>query len=106
MVASQEGHIEVVKLLVEHGVNVNTPNSSGYTPVYVAAYNGHAEIVRTLASAGAHLDQVFVYLLLYLFIYFPYFLFYIIIYLFFIVFINLPPGDHERTAHAHICRCS
>ncbi|MEA4863461.1 MAG: ankyrin repeat domain-containing protein [Victivallaceae bacterium] len=47
--------IEVFKLLVEHGINLNAPNLSGQTPLYVAAAAGDSEMVRMLIDAGADL---------------------------------------------------
>lgn len=52
-VASQQGHIEVVKLLVKHNVDVNLCTPDGRSPLYVAAYRGHSEVCRVLLAAGA-----------------------------------------------------
>ena len=42
------------RLLAERGANVETPKSNGATPVFVAAENDHAEVVRLLAELGAN----------------------------------------------------
>jgi ankyrin repeat protein len=39
--AANKGHIEVVKLLIEHGAYVNAKNNNGWAPLHEAAYNGH-----------------------------------------------------------------
>ena len=56
--AAESGQIGIVKLLVAHGVAVNTRtrNRSGNTPLGAAARGGHEGIVRFLASAGAALN--------------------------------------------------
>ena len=48
--ASQLGHIEVVKYLVQHGANVNARDS--YALRWAARY-GHIEVVKYLKSKGA-----------------------------------------------------
>ncbi len=55
-IASQEGHIEVVTYLVEHGAAVNAARSDGVTPLYVASYYGHFPIVVGLCAGGASLS--------------------------------------------------
>jgi len=35
---------------------VDTPNKDGFTPLYVAAQNGHLEVVRFLVDAKADLN--------------------------------------------------
>ncbi|KAI2494587.1 serine/threonine kinase [Fragilaria crotonensis] len=48
-VASQEGHLEVVRLLLQKKkVDVNLQRDSGATALYVAIQNGHVEVVRAL----------------------------------------------------------
>ncbi|KAJ8284617.1 hypothetical protein COCON_G00034670 [Conger conger] len=52
------GHFEVVELLVRNGAEVNRAYSaSGWTSLHQAAFKGHAEIVRFLASV-AHVNAV------------------------------------------------
>jgi ankyrin repeat protein len=54
--ACQEGHLEVVQILVDNGANVNDRGFLGFTPIRVAARNGHLEIVKYLAEKGAEID--------------------------------------------------
>jgi ankyrin repeat protein len=55
--AAQNGQVEVIKMLVSLGANVNAPNNLGATPVYVAAGNGHAHVIEALAELGADLHK-------------------------------------------------
>ncbi|XP_014767550.1 ankyrin repeat domain-containing protein 39 [Octopus bimaculoides] len=52
--ASRSGHLEICKLLVEHGANVNCTTASGLaTPLHRAAYSGHSSVVKFLLDKGA-----------------------------------------------------
>ena len=51
--AAQEGHLEIVKLLLDAGADVNIPSRSGQTPLYQASGQGYLEIVKLLLNAGA-----------------------------------------------------
>ena len=42
--AAQEGHVDIVNLLVAAGGDVNAANCDGYTPVYMAVLEGHLNI--------------------------------------------------------------
>ena len=46
--AVEEGHIEVVKLLIQHGVDIESRNDFDNTPIITAAHKGHLEIVKLL----------------------------------------------------------
>jgi ankyrin repeat protein len=43
----------LVRALLRLGADVNTPTSTGLTPLVVAAVNGHVDLVRTLLRHGA-----------------------------------------------------
>jgi ankyrin repeat protein len=47
------GHTEIVKFLLERGLDSNYRYGPGYTPLLTAAANGHLEIVKLLLTHGA-----------------------------------------------------
>ncbi len=51
--AAQNGHTEVVRMLIEAGANVCYKDRFGYTSLHRAAREGHREIVKLLLDAGA-----------------------------------------------------
>ena len=55
--ASQEGHHDVVKVLLQAGCNVNQANKNGASPLYIASENGHINIVKVLMKAGGDVNQ-------------------------------------------------
>jgi ankyrin repeat protein len=55
--AAQENRLDVVKLLIAAGVDVNTARAEGATPLHAAAHNGHAGVVSVLLeTAGADMN--------------------------------------------------
>jgi len=54
--AADEGHTEVVELLIANGADVNAKNENGWTPLHLAAYWGGKEIVELLIAAGADVN--------------------------------------------------
>ena len=55
--AIEFGNTEIVRLLVEHGANVNK-SAAGRTPVYIATKERAPGIVKLLASHGANLNRM------------------------------------------------
>ena len=55
--AALNGHLEVVKLLVESGADVDHVSEKGWTALHCAAYNGHLEVVKLLVESGADVHQ-------------------------------------------------
>lgn len=53
--ASLHGQIEVVKLLLQHGADVNLKALSGCYPLHLAARNGHLEVAKHLIANQADL---------------------------------------------------
>merc|ERR1711974_455453 len=51
--ASLNGHVEVVKSLIQAGGDVNMQSESGWTPLHCASQNGHVEVITALLAAGA-----------------------------------------------------
>ena len=56
VLAAREGHLEVVRLLLEAGVDKDAPNTDDRTALHIAAQEGHLEVVRLLLEAGADKD--------------------------------------------------
>jgi ankyrin repeat protein len=58
--AAIHGHDEVVRLLLDTGVDPDAYNPRGFhahsTPLHQAAVAGHLDVVRTLVERGARLD--------------------------------------------------
>ena len=52
-VATQCGHLETVKQLLEKQADPNQTDSRWYTPLHLAAMKGHSEIARLLLTEGA-----------------------------------------------------
>jgi len=51
--AAAAGYLNVVKLLVKQGANVNSTTKTHSTPLRAACFDGHFEIVKFLISSGA-----------------------------------------------------
>jgi ankyrin repeat protein len=51
--ASGDGHIEVVRLLLDRGADITAANFHGSTPLYCASWGGHVQVVRLLLDQGA-----------------------------------------------------
>jgi len=49
--ASQEGHVEVVRRLLKHGARVDSADADGWLPLHAAAHNGHLACVDLLLEA-------------------------------------------------------
>ena len=56
-IASASGHVAVVELLLEAAADKDQSDSLGLTPLSAAAHYGHVEIVRALLEAGADKDR-------------------------------------------------
>ncbi|KXJ26455.1 Cyclin-dependent kinase 4 inhibitor D [Exaiptasia diaphana] len=51
--AAANGHLEVLKLLVEQGSDVNKTDITGCSPLHAASRNGHMSCVKFLVEHGA-----------------------------------------------------
>ena len=53
MMAAVDGHLDVVRHLLEKGANPNAQDNLEHTALMMAAFNGNAELVQVLKKAGA-----------------------------------------------------
>ena len=56
--ACQEGHIDIVKLLIENNADINAIDYQGATGFYMACQEGHYKIVKHLIYKGVDITQV------------------------------------------------
>ena len=54
--AALTGNIEIVKSMLEQGVDVNGKDLEGTTALMLSSYNGHTNIVKLLLDNGAHIE--------------------------------------------------
>jgi ankyrin repeat protein len=54
--AAANGHVDVVKLLIENGADVNLKGEAWYGPLHAAAARGHIEVVKILLENGADVN--------------------------------------------------
>lgn len=57
-VASEEGHSGVVKVLINHGADLEAGERNGYTPLTRALWRGQKDVVALLQEAGAKCQPV------------------------------------------------
>ena len=50
-------HVDVARLLLDKGAEVDRANKDGTTPLYVAGHNGHVAAVRLLLDNGADINR-------------------------------------------------
>jgi ankyrin repeat protein len=53
--ASEKGHVEVVKLLLDRGAEID--KQTFFTALHLASYNGYVEVVKLLLDRGAEIDK-------------------------------------------------
>jgi ankyrin repeat protein len=53
MIASIKGYMEIAKLLIDKGADVNKP---GWTPLHYAASKGNVQMIRLLLEENAYID--------------------------------------------------
>ncbi len=56
-VAALHGHLDIARLLIEHGADVSATNRDGNTPLHTAAFLGRTEMVKLLIGKGASVTQ-------------------------------------------------
>ena len=56
-IAVYRGHRDVVRLLIDHGANIESQDKNGYTALHVAVLAGKTDLVALLLTADAHVDS-------------------------------------------------
>ena len=56
ILATSDGHTEIVTALLAQGADVNAQNENDNTALMCAAYGGHTEIVTALVAQGADVN--------------------------------------------------
>ncbi|MGD1855710.1 MAG: ankyrin repeat domain-containing protein [Leptolyngbyaceae cyanobacterium] len=51
--AARDGFIEIARLLIDHGADVNWIDGEGVTPLILASFKDHIELVQLLLDHGA-----------------------------------------------------
>ena len=54
--AARSNHVDIVRLLVEKGSDVNARTGDGWAALHTSAYNGRLEAATTLLELGAEVD--------------------------------------------------
>nr|XP_032525630.1 ankyrin repeat domain-containing protein 50 [Danaus plexippus plexippus] len=54
---SVPGNVEVVRQLLDRGLDEHHRDNSGWTPLHYAAFEGHIEVCEALLEAGAKVDE-------------------------------------------------
>ncbi|XP_038061254.1 ankyrin repeat domain-containing protein 17-like isoform X2 [Patiria miniata] len=57
MEAASAGHVDIVKLLIDYGADVNAQSSAGNTPLMYACSGGHEEAVKVLLDHEANIED-------------------------------------------------
>jgi ankyrin repeat protein len=55
--ASRHGHAHLVRLLLDHGADINLPSKGGVSALHLASRCGHSAIVELLLDKGEHSRQ-------------------------------------------------
>ncbi len=56
MVACKNVHVDVAKLFLEKGAQVDLQNEDGRSSLMVACENGHVDVAQLLLEKGAQVD--------------------------------------------------
>jgi ankyrin repeat protein len=57
MWAVAEGHLEIARLLIDHGADIHARSTAGFAPLLFAARRADVSMTRLLLSAGANINQ-------------------------------------------------
>ena len=56
MSACQNGHVDIAKLLLEEGAQVDLQKKSGWSALMSACQNGHIDVAQLLLEKGAQVN--------------------------------------------------
>lgn len=56
--AARSGDLKKIQELIEFGIDVNSKNENGHSPLMLASYNGHYEAAKFLLDLGADVQSV------------------------------------------------
>lgn len=56
-IAAERGHVECLRLLVEHDANLNAENSEGYSPIFIAANRNNIDMMKYLIEHGVDIHS-------------------------------------------------
>jgi hypothetical protein len=56
--SSEDGKIEIARVLIGHGANVEMKDENGRTPLDIASNEGHEEIIKLLVEHGARREDI------------------------------------------------
>jgi ankyrin repeat protein len=56
LLAAENGHTKVVKLLVDKGADVNTQGGDYGNALYAASQGGHEAVIKMLLDKGANVN--------------------------------------------------
>jgi ankyrin repeat protein len=58
LIAAEQGHTDVVRVLIGHGANLELAEQNGYTPLTRAIWRGQSAVIALLQGAGARCQPV------------------------------------------------
>ncbi|MDR2400231.1 MAG: ankyrin repeat domain-containing protein [Deferribacteraceae bacterium] len=61
LLASENGHMHIVKYLIKVGADVDRRNVYGYSPLFSAVINAHVEVIKELLASGADIELPNIY---------------------------------------------
>jgi hypothetical protein len=56
--AARKGHLDICRLLIDKGADIEAEDREGWTPLHLVARRGHIEIARLLCDRGADIEAL------------------------------------------------